>query len=128
MSPAEPEQLLVWRFAGAVLAAPIERVREVATTGDDGRARTREGEIDLTFPTGLHAPRPAPRAVVVEVAGRVIALPADSVEGVVPVDAGAVEAPPAWVARLEPGHVRGLVRLGPLVAAVLHLEALAEMD
>ncbi len=118
-------EVVLWSLAGALLAAPVASVREVAPTGDDGRARTRSGEMEITPLPGLDPPGTAPRAVVVDAGGLVLALAAEVVEGVVIVDDGAVTRPPRWLTGLNPRHVRGLVSLGPRVAALLRLDAIA---
>lgn len=122
---AEAQQVVVWRFAGALLALPVTDVQEVADTDEQGRAATRSGGMELTQPPGLRSQDRPPHAVVVAAGSRLLALPADAVEGVLDVDPAEVEAPPEWIARLEPTHVRALVRLGSRVAALLRPEALA---
>ncbi len=118
-------QVVVWRVAGALLAAPVEDVQEVATTGQDGLARTRVGPMDLTPVPGLRPEQPARHAVVVRAGADVLALAAEAVEGVRIVSPASLAALPAWLRTLDPGHVAGLVRFGPEIAALLRLDALA---
>lgn len=106
-----PDRVVVWRLGEALLAAALDAVAEVAPVGPDGRARTREGSLDLVVPRGLTPAPAAGRAVVLYAGGRRVAVPAEEVEGVRHCRPGDVEAPPSWLGALAAPAVRALVRV-----------------
>lgn len=115
----------MWRAGDALLALPLEDTVEIAPVGDDGLAMGRDGPLDLAAPPGLPMPRRPARAVVARTAGGRVAIAADSVEGVLSVAGDGAEPVPAWLRRLSPDHIAGVIRLpGGRVAALLGVEAL----
>lgn len=125
MPPADGDRVVVWRAGGAILAAPLDAVVEIAAVGDDGRAAGRAGPIPLTSPAGAE-PRAPKRAVVVRVGERTLALAADAVEGVARSDERVTAPTPRWLRGLAADRIARLVRLEEgRVAAVLDLERIA---
>lgn len=124
MPPAETERAVVWRLGGALLAAPLDAVREVAPVTAEGLARTRTGEVEAVVPHGLDATPPR-RAIILSVGDQVVAVAAEEVEGVADVPERAVAGPPGWLSKLDTRHVRAVVRLADdRLAALLEPEAL----
>jgi chemotaxis signal transduction protein len=121
--------VVVWRLGDALLAVEVDVVDQIVSVGPDGRARTRDGDLEVVLPPGVD-PEHAPGQAVVVLAGHGpdrsrIAVAAEHVEGVVESgDATALDSP-AWLAGLESAHVRSLVQIeGGRVAALLHTAAM----
>jgi hypothetical protein len=130
VSPAEFGAVVVWRRAGALLAAELDAVAEVAAVAGDGVVHARDGDLELTALPGL-GDGGAALAVVLQpvggAGGRRLALPADTVEGVVAPGELTAEAYPAWMRGLPMPHVRGLLRMdGGRLAALLYADALGD--
>ena len=120
----EPVRVLVWRYGGALLAVPLDAVLEVAAVTARA-ALSRHGELDLVGVRGLGPEVESPRrAIVLRTGGRMVAIPADAVEGVVEAERGRVGPAPRWLAGVDARHVKALVRLDPdRTAALLDVEA-----
>jgi hypothetical protein len=125
--PLADGPIVVWHFRGALLALPLSAVDEIATLDEEGRARARDGALDVQPPPGLGMHDGARWGVVVrrKAAGAAgLALAADRVEGVVP-GAREVAVGAQWLEGLDLRHLAKLLRLddGRLVA-LLDLESL----
>jgi hypothetical protein len=130
VSRVEPGAVVVWRIAGALLAAELHAVAEVAPVSDGGVVQTRDGDLELTPIPGLGEPS-APLAVVLQPqgakAGMRVALPADAVEGVLTPGTVVEAEPPGWLRALHMPHVQGLLRVdGDRLVALLHADAIGD--
>lgn len=120
------ERVVVWRTGGTLLAVPLESTVEVAPVRGDGRSAGRSGSLPLVTPPGVAWSGDARRAVVVRAGNGVIALAAESVEGVLTVLPGRAEPTPPWLAGVATRHIARVVRLdGGRVAALLSIDSLA---
>jgi chemotaxis signal transduction protein len=96
---------------------------------EDGRARGRDGEVQIVDSTLPDAAGWHPRAIAFRHAAgasaRRLALPADQVEGVVAAQEAAALTPPPWLARIDAPYIADLVRLETgEIAALLDLAEL----
>lgn len=129
MPPAERPPVLVWRRGEALLAVEVDAVLEIARTDaaagvDVETVRTRAGEARVLDLPGLPRDRAA-RAVVLRTAAGLVALPADTVEGIRAMTPDRFAPAPRWLQALAPDHVRGIVTLDDdRLAALLAVDAL----
>jgi hypothetical protein len=105
--------IVVWHLRGALLALPLDAVEEIVAIGEDGRARGRGGDLEVTAPPGLGSGEGARWGVVLRAtrsAANRLALAADQVEGVM---AGfeEVEVGSEWLGVLDLRHLKALLRL-----------------
>lgn len=125
MPPGEERRVLVWRVGGALLAAPIEVVVEVAPV-QDGRTDSRAGRMEVRDVPGLRTEREARRAVILRAESGLLAVAADEVDGVRSSTPREESPTPGWLRALPTEHVAGLLQLPDArVAALLAVESLA---
>ena len=125
MPPAEQARAIVWRIGEALLAVPLEAALEVAAVSADGMAMSRKGQLELRAPPGLPPVLDCRRAIIVVTRDGLVALPAESVDGVLPYSVQDTAATPPWLGRLTTDHLAGLIRLDDhRIAALLAVEAL----
>jgi hypothetical protein len=126
VSPADGP-IVVWHLRGALLALPLDAVEEIVAIGEDGRARGRAGELEVTAPPGLGSEEGARWGVVLRAprrAARGVALGADQVEGVM-AGGDEVDGGLEWLGVLDLRHLKALLRLEDgRLAALLDLDSL----
>lgn len=121
----EGRRVLVWRVGGALLAAPIDAVVEVAPA-EGGSTDCRAGRLDLRGMPGLQTDGDAPHAVILRADSGLFAIAADEVEGVRTSTAREESPTPDWLHTLPTEHLAGLLQLPDArVAALLDVESLA---
>lgn len=119
-------RVLVWSIGGALLAAPLDGVVEIAPIEDD-EARTRTGRLPLRTIAGLEATGVTRRAVVLRSGTTLMAVVADEVDGVHAASLDDQAPTPAWLTTLPTDHLAGLIHLTDArVAALLAIESLGD--
>lgn len=125
MPQGEGQRVLVWRVGGALLAAPIDAVVEVAAA-HGGSTECRAGRLDVRLVPGLRTDGDAPRAVILRAATGLIAIAADEVEGVRTSTVREESPKPGWLRTLPTEHFDRLLQLPDArVAALIAVESLA---
>lgn len=121
--PADEPRAVVWRVGDALLAVPVADTVEVAPVAG-GRAASQLGSLPLHDLPGIPAPGDPRRAVIVRSAAAPLALPAETVEGVIPYQPGSAPLPD-WLRHLPAPHLDRLVRLDDRrIAALLAVDRL----
>lgn len=118
MPQGEERRVLVWTIGGALVAAPIEVVVEVAPV-EGGRTSSRAGSLEVQPVPGLHAEGEARRAVVLRASGGLLAIAADDVDGVRSSMLADQSPTPDWLSALPTEHVAALLQLPDARVAVL---------
>lgn len=124
MPQGEERRVLVWRVGGALLAAPIETVVEVAPVRE-GTTRSRVGRVEIRDVPGLRPEGDAEHAIILRADTGLLAIAADEVAGVQTSTPGTQSPTPAWLRALPTEHFAGLLQLPDArVAALLVVDSL----